>query len=284
MVVFYEKRISRNRNIVGRGVINNLINSLPVELHLPGYQFCGPGTKLKERLARNEKGINPLDAACKEHDIAYSQTKDINNRHAADQILANKAWARVKSKDSNFSERANAWLVTNAMKAKVKFGMGNIISKCSAKKTKSKKKKSSKKKLSGSNLFKTAIKNARKVLYEEKPKDIESAIKIARKVIDSSFKRKKSLVHVPRVIPIPKIGGFLPLVPILTALGAIGSLTSGGTAVAKAINEAKTARSQLEEAQRHNKTLEAIAMGKGLFLKPYKKGLGLFYHPQPKNF
>jgi len=29
---------------IGRGIINSLINSLPFEAHVPGYQFCGPGT------------------------------------------------------------------------------------------------------------------------------------------------------------------------------------------------------------------------------------------------
>lgn len=33
----------------GSGIINNVIDSLPFELHLPGYQFCGPGTKLQKR-------------------------------------------------------------------------------------------------------------------------------------------------------------------------------------------------------------------------------------------
>jgi len=33
--------------------------------------------------------------------------------------------------------------------------------------------------------------------------------------------------HIPRVIPLPKIGGFLPFIPILTALGALGGLASG---------------------------------------------------------
>ena len=28
---------------IGQGFVNTLINSLPIELHLPGYQFCGPG-------------------------------------------------------------------------------------------------------------------------------------------------------------------------------------------------------------------------------------------------
>lgn len=42
-----------------------------VELHLPGYQFCGPGTKVFKRLRRGDKGINELDKACKLHDIEY---------------------------------------------------------------------------------------------------------------------------------------------------------------------------------------------------------------------
>ena len=31
-------------------VINKSIDLLPVELHIPGYQYCGPGTKLSKRL------------------------------------------------------------------------------------------------------------------------------------------------------------------------------------------------------------------------------------------
>ncbi|KYN10235.1 hypothetical protein ALC57_17633, partial [Trachymyrmex cornetzi] len=38
------------------------------ELHIPGYQFCGPGTRLEKRLARGDRDINPLDAACREHE------------------------------------------------------------------------------------------------------------------------------------------------------------------------------------------------------------------------
>ena len=35
----------------GRGSINKLLNRLPVELHIVGYQYCRPGTKLAKRLA-----------------------------------------------------------------------------------------------------------------------------------------------------------------------------------------------------------------------------------------
>jgi len=41
------------------------------EFHIPGYNFCGPGTKVFTRLIRGDKGINKLDEACKCHDIEY---------------------------------------------------------------------------------------------------------------------------------------------------------------------------------------------------------------------
>ena len=56
-----------------KGFLNKLIDKLPVELHLPGgYEFCGPGTRLKKRLALGQVGINPLDSVCRIHDIAQS--------------------------------------------------------------------------------------------------------------------------------------------------------------------------------------------------------------------
>ena len=48
-------------------------------MHIPGYQYCGPETKLRERLAREDPGVNELDRACKEHDIAYSKYKRIED-------------------------------------------------------------------------------------------------------------------------------------------------------------------------------------------------------------
>ena len=41
------------------------------EKHIPGYNFCGPGTKVVTRLYRGDKGINELDEACKRHDVDY---------------------------------------------------------------------------------------------------------------------------------------------------------------------------------------------------------------------
>lgn len=125
------KRSIRNKvEFVGGGGLlsratNRAIDKLPFEVHLPGgYNYCGPGTKLRERLARGDRGINALDEACKIHDIAYALHKDSENRRQADKELAERAWSRVKSSDATFGERAAAWAVTTAMKLKSKIGSG----------------------------------------------------------------------------------------------------------------------------------------------------------------
>jgi len=89
----------------GAGIVNSLINKLPFELHLPSYQWCGPETRVKERLARGDPGVNPLDNACKERDLAYSKNKSVQDRHKADAILENQAWDRVKAKNSSLGEK-----------------------------------------------------------------------------------------------------------------------------------------------------------------------------------
>jgi hypothetical protein len=104
--------------------INRAIDLLPVEAHIPFYNYCGPGTRLKERLARGDKGINPLDESCKQHDIAYSRNTDNASRSAADKALIEQAWARVKSSDASVAEKAAALVVTNALKAKRALGGG----------------------------------------------------------------------------------------------------------------------------------------------------------------
>ncbi|KYQ51995.1 hypothetical protein ALC60_08891 [Trachymyrmex zeteki] len=97
------------------GLLNRTINALPFELHIPGYQFCGPRTRLEKQLARGDRGINPLDAACREHDIAYSHSSELAKRHTSDNLLAEKARKRIVARDSTLGERAAA---------KTKLGMG----------------------------------------------------------------------------------------------------------------------------------------------------------------
>ncbi|KAJ8929201.1 hypothetical protein NQ314_018133 [Rhamnusium bicolor] len=92
--------IRRRTTKKGRGLLNTLINKLPVELHIPGYRFCGPGTKLQKRLDR-----------------------DTNTRNIADRELAAAASNRLKASDSKLGEKIAAFGVSNIMNMKSKLGM-----------------------------------------------------------------------------------------------------------------------------------------------------------------
>lgn len=105
-------------------LINKLIDQLPVEIHAVGYNFCGPGTKLQKRLARGDRPINKLDAACLTHDLAYAQDNDLEHRRQADLELSNIAGERFRSSDASFGEKLTAAVVKTAMVAKRKLGAG----------------------------------------------------------------------------------------------------------------------------------------------------------------
>lgn len=236
----------------GSGIVNSLINKLPFELHLPGYQFCGPGTKLQKRLRRGDRGINKLDEACMYHDIAYNNS-DLNTRHKADLQLLNMAKKRLQSKDAGKGEKVASWIVKNAMKAKLKAG-------------------------AGVRSFMKIVKDVKSQMKKRKSKDNHTAIKYAYAAAKKILVDKKG-IRLPRCIPIPKRGGILPLIPIFAGLSALGSLAGGAAGIAKAVNDSKNAQKNLEESKRHNKLMETIALGKGLYIKPYKKGAGLYLKP-----
>lgn len=84
--------------------MQNLIGKLGVEFHVPGYQYLGPGTKLKKRLARGDPGINRLDKIAKQHDIDYSHARNLRDKHAADKKMV-KAIDRLPGKKT-LTERA----------------------------------------------------------------------------------------------------------------------------------------------------------------------------------
>ncbi|KYM86191.1 hypothetical protein ALC53_04158 [Atta colombica] len=53
---------------------------------------------------------------CREHDIAYTRSNDLTDRHMADKVLADKALGRVTARDSTLSEIAATAAVWAAMK------------------------------------------------------------------------------------------------------------------------------------------------------------------------
>ena len=89
----------------------------------------------------------------------------------------------------------------------------------------------------------------------------------------------------PHILPVPeKIGGFLLfLIPLFAGLSATGALAGGAAGIAKAVNNASAAKHYLEASQRHNETMEAIALGKCLYFKPHKKGVGLHLDAREKK-
>lgn len=261
------------RNKKGSGLLDSIVNKIPIEMHIPGYQYCGPGTKLQKRLRRGDPGINPLDQACKQHDIVYAQHNHGPKRYEADQLLAKSAMKRIVASDASLQERASALAVAAAMKAKMGLSkMGGKLNK----RIKCLKKKCS---------FVTLVKKAKDALKKSKPKNLKNAIAIALKKVKQV---KKSEIIRPRVIPVPKTGGVLPLIPIFAGLSALGALAGGTTSIIKTINEAQNAKQLLSESSRHNRMMESVALGKsiagsGLYLKPYKKGYGLYLKPYPTS-
>lgn len=222
---------------------------------------------MKERLARGDPGINPLDAACKLHDIEYSKHSDSANRSLADKELQTQAQKRIFTKNASLHERATALAVTTAMSAKralSKIGAGNLPSKTKTV------------------TLDRLIKNARAAIKKTRPESVQSAIKVAVASIKKLKKGKR--VKSPRIIKVPSIsGGILPLVPIFAGLSALGALAGSATGIVNAVNRTKNAQKMLDERKHHNKRMEEIAVGRGYFLKPSKKGDGYYLKVPPKN-
>lgn len=128
--------------------------------------------------------------------------------------------------------------------------------------------------------FQSVTRTIKNSILRQKPKNITSILNVALKTVGKNNEKIKKL---PRVIQIPKTGGILPLIPIFAGLSALGALSGGAASIAKAVNDARAAKEQLKEHERHNKTMESIAIGKGLYLKQHKGGLGLFLDPRPKT-
>ena len=109
--------------------MNNIINKFLLagdkfmpEIHLRQPQFtysaCGPFTKNKQRIPKfKETGDtnyiykNELDKACSAHDAAYSDSKDLTKRTAADKILRNEAFNTAKDPKYDVYQRGLASMI-----------------------------------------------------------------------------------------------------------------------------------------------------------------------------
>ena len=93
--------------------VQNLPNKTGIEFHWPGYQYMGPGTHLKKRLARGDPGINRLDRITKAHDIDYDKAKDLKDKWEADRKMI----AKIDKLPGRKS------LTERIMKTKLRLGM-----------------------------------------------------------------------------------------------------------------------------------------------------------------
>jgi hypothetical protein len=65
----------------------------PGEMHLPGMNFAGPGTRLDLRLNPNgtpkesSKPVDRVDEAAYRHDMAYTAFPDTKTRNVADRVM-----------------------------------------------------------------------------------------------------------------------------------------------------------------------------------------------------
>jgi hypothetical protein len=126
----------------GAGILNKALNALPLpEMHLKSavgaeqipngsfnntgrYSFCGPFTKLRQRMTEGYRGVNSLDKSCLNHDIAYSTYSDTQSRNKYDDILAARASQIVLDENTPDYEKKDAKLVNAIMAAKSRFGLG----------------------------------------------------------------------------------------------------------------------------------------------------------------
>ena len=121
------------RDATGGSFLNSLVNKLPFEMHLPGHNFTGPGTKLYKIL--NSDGtpkewsipISRVDSAAYHHDLCYSKHDDTKTRNeVCDKTILGELNGTV---NPTLRERIDNSIVGKLIKAKVNFGLFHPIKK-----------------------------------------------------------------------------------------------------------------------------------------------------------
>ena len=103
------------------------------ERHLPGYNFCGPGTDVARRLREGVEPVNELDRACLMHDLhteprgPYLSAGDPVKIARADADLQEQAGALAGTMRSQI-DRAAALAVVVAMQAnRLRVSRGGML-------------------------------------------------------------------------------------------------------------------------------------------------------------
>lgn len=101
----------------------------PIEWHIPGMRYCGPGTRLDKKLDANnqpiegQQPIDRVDEAALRHDLAYGRHGDIRNRHRADMEMIHEV---IDIKEPTRRERCEQCIVLPLMLLK-RFFDGVLI-------------------------------------------------------------------------------------------------------------------------------------------------------------
>lgn len=227
-------------------------------------------------MARGDRGINKLDEACREHDIAYAEHKNSSERYKADKKLKSEAVKRIFARDSSLGERAAAATVSAAMQ--VKTNLTKMGSGISTRKTRKVRRTCNKRNKTIS--FVKLVNGTKIGMRKAKPQTVQYAVKAALKTAKTLKKGRK--VNIPRLIKVPSTisGGILPIIPILAGLASVGALINSTAGVVKTIKEIRNNERAIAENPNRNWNVER-KVGKGLYLAPYagKNGKGLYLKP-----
>lgn len=129
--------------------------------------------------------------------------------------------------------------------------------------------------------FKNIVSLTKKHIKKFKPKCKKAAIDLAMAVAKELTSDSSSNIDVPRVIPIPKVGGALHLIPIFAGLSATGDMSGGAAGIARAVNAIKIAKRCVQEQKGQNMKIKKMCLGSGMQLKEHHDGLRI--HLNKKN-
>lgn len=120
--------------------------------------------------------------------------------------------------------------------------------------------------------FKSLVSAGRRAMRKVSSKDINVLVDAGLAAAQKARSRSNRKPKIPRTIRVPKLGGFLQILPLITGLSAAGSLAGGVTGILKAYREIQRSKDQARVPVKvgGNIYLHAGKKGGGLYLRPYR--------------
>ena len=109
-----------------KNFLNKVINKLPIEMHWPGHNFTGPGTKLHKRLDSNDQPlphsipINRVDETSMHHDLCYRDNTARGGRTKCDWDMVNRL---KKINKPSIRERLERTIIGGIIGGKARLGV-----------------------------------------------------------------------------------------------------------------------------------------------------------------